>query len=293
MQVSPDILWGFLSFLSWGVADYLGRQLSVRMGSFVAAFYVQSVGILVPALYFLGQVTLRGLDTSSDWQALTLWGPLLGLLWMLAYIAYYRGLQTGMVSVVTAIASAWLAVSVLVAVLFLGERVGPAQVALIAIIVGGILLLALRNTSTMRGTGGTGFWYGIGAMLAIGLGAAFLKPLSHAVGPVMAVLAPKLVTAALLWVLIRVQRAPLSRPEGGAWRVILPAAILDALGFVFYALGVSRAPIIIIAPLAAAHPIVTMTLAWRLLHERPARLQALGIAITLIGVLSLSASARV
>lgn len=293
MPVPLDIIWGVLSLLSWGVADYLGRQLSIRMGSLVASFYVQSVGILVPVVYFLGEVSLRGVDTSLDWRALATWGPLLGLLWMLAYLAYYRGLQTGMVSVVTAVASAWLAVSVLVAVLFLGELIGPVQLLLIAIIIGGILLLALRNTSTTRETQGTGLWFGIGAMLAIGLGAAFLKPLSHAVGPVMATLVPKLITATLLWVLIQVQRTPLSGPEGRPWRLILPASALDSLGYVFYTIGVSRAPIFIIAPVAAAHPIVTMTLAWFLLHERPSRLQALGIGITIIGVLSLGASVRV
>jgi drug/metabolite transporter (DMT)-like permease len=63
---------------------------------------------------------------------------------------------------------------------------------------------------------------------------------------------------------------------------------LDAAGFVTYNIGLDRAPVVLIAPLAAAHPLGTIALAMLILRERPGRFQAIGITLTLIGVVALS-----
>ena len=55
-------------------------------------------------------------------------------------------------------------------------------------------------------------------------------------------------------------------------------------------IGLSQAPIFIVAPLSAAHPIVTMLLALIFLKERLSRVQSVGVMLTVLGVIALSAN---
>ena len=274
--------------MSWGVGDFLGRQSSVRIGSFRTAFYVHFTGLALPTVIFAAQAALQGVDGPADLGTAAWLGPAVGFISTAAYLVYYRGLAIGKVSVVTAVASAWLAVSVLLAWLLLGEVIALPQWGLIGAITCGILMLSAR--STMRGSGPTGFWYGVGAMLTIGVAAALLKPLSLATTPILAILVSKVSTIALLLVVARVQRAPVSWPGKGSRGIVAAAGLLDSFAFIAYAIGVSTGSVFIVAPISAAHPIVTMSLAWLFLHERPARFQALGIAMTMASVLALSAT---
>ena len=288
MPIRADILWSFLSLVSLGVGDFLGRQSSVRIGSLSTAFYVQITGLALPTVILAAQAAFQKVDSTADLSTAAWLGPAVGFTLAAAYLVYYRGLAMGKVSVVTAVASAWLAVSVLLAWLLLGEVIAPPQWGIIGAITCGILMLSARGTT--RGSGQTGFWYGVGAMLTIGMAAALIKPLSLATTPILAILVSKVFTLALLLVVALVQRAPVSWPGKGSRGIVAAAGLLDSLGFIAYSIGLTTGSVFTVAPITAAHSIVTMSLAWLFLHERPARIQALGIAITMAGVIGLSAT---
>ena len=72
-------------------------------------------------------------------------------------------------------------------------------------------------------------------------------------------------------------------------RLLLPAATLHAFGSLAYNLGLSRAPLTLIAPWPP--PVITASLAWWVLRERPSSVQALGFGVTVAGVVTLSAIA--
>ena len=55
-------------------------------------------------------------------------------------------------------------------------------------------------------------------------------------------------------------------------------------------IGISQAPIFIVASLSAAHPIVTMVLALVFLKERLSKVQTVGVMLTVLGVIALSAN---
>ena len=68
------------------------------------------------------------------------------------------------------------------------------------------------------------------------------------------------------------------------------AGLLEAGGVLAMIIGLSQAPIFIVAPLSAAHPIVTMLLALIFLKERLSRVQSVGVMLTVLGVIALSAN---
>jgi drug/metabolite transporter (DMT)-like permease len=282
-----DISWGLITLLVWGIADFLVRVVAVRIGSVSTAFYVQAIGLFVPGVALLFIVASSGL-APVDWVTVAWLAPLTALLVGFAYAIYYTGLERGSVSVVSSVASGWLLVSVLVAALALNETVSWEQGALIAVVLAGILTIGVQPGDGSGKSSGIG--YGLAAMGFLGVALALWKPLTEAAGPFLAVLTARAIASVVTLGAMRARSLALNWPSTrfGVW-VLISAASLDAAGYVTYNIGLDRAPVVLIAPLAAAHPLGTILLALLVLRERPGRFQAIGITLTLIGVVGLSA----
>jgi drug/metabolite transporter (DMT)-like permease len=222
-----------------------------------------------------------------DWATVGWLAPLTAVLVGFAYAIYYTGLERGSVSVVSSVASAWLLVSVVVAALVLDETVSWRQGGLIALVLLGILTIGLQPGDERGKSSGIG--YGLTAMVLLGVALALWKPLTEAAGPFLAVLTARALASMVTLSFMRARSIALRFPSTRfGISVLLGAAGLDAAGFVTYNIGLDRAPVVLIAPLAAAHPLGTIALAMLVLRERPGRFQALGITLTLIGVVALS-----
>ena len=79
---------------------------------------------------------------------------------------------------------------------------------------------------------------------------------------------------------MRARNEAIQLPRGGKGLLLLVAAgLLDSGGFVGFNLGVDAAPVALVAPIVAAHPIVTVALAVVLLRERPRSLQWVGAGL--------------
>jgi len=98
--------WGFLPCLSWGWSDFLASLYSKQQGSFQTAFYVQVIGLFPLLLVTVVPGSAKIPIDQIDWSILSSLGSIIGILMVLMYLAYYQGLAKGMVSVVTAVASA-------------------------------------------------------------------------------------------------------------------------------------------------------------------------------------------
>ncbi|MDA1035711.1 MAG: DMT family transporter [Chloroflexi bacterium] len=286
-----DILWGLLLLSSWGVADFLARSSAIRIGSVPTAFMVQALGLVVPMVAVaisLGAGSGLDVDVAKTaWFAL-LTGGILGL----AYVVYYTGFERGSVSMVSSVASAWLVVTILIAAIFFGESVTWGQAALIAVVMTGILSIGLKKQEI--GAPESGIRYGLGGMLLLGTALALWAPLTDAAGPLLAVLTARAVSVVVTAGYMNTRGIGIRWPSGRtAGLVLASAAFLDALGFVAYNIGIDRVSLVVIAPFGAAHPVGTIILAFLILHERPAKLQWAGMALTVAGVVALSTLAGV
>ena len=230
---------------------------------------------------------LVGGDRSIDWPRLAIWAPLTGGALGVGYLMYYTGLARGAVTVVSSAASAWLAITVLVAVALFGERVTALQVALIAAVLVGILLLSAGGRS--ESDGGSGLPWGLGAMLGIGIAMAGFDRVTAASDPMLAVLVVRALSAGTAGALVGVRRLSIRYPANPAdWGLLLAVGLLDAAGYVGYNLGIAAAPVSVVAPIAAAHPLVTIALAVAINRERPRLAQWAGAALTIAAGMGLS-----
>ena len=265
--------------LAWGVADFVGPLFSRTLGILRVLFWAQVGGVL--AIAHRRRDPRRGAGRLGGAVR-----DLRGVGGMLGLVAYYRGMQIGVMSVVAPIAG----VSAVIPVVFgiaTGDNPSPPQIAGIACALVGVgarlgraparaagasppasgwrCSLRSASASTSRGCtppGKVDFWW-----------------------------------ASLIFrtTALPDRRAPRSRRSarrcGSAPRnlaIVVAVGIGDTVGNVLFAASSGHGLVSLTAVLASLYPIVTVLLAAAVLHERVAPMQRAGIVLTLTGVVLIS-----
>lgn len=273
------------SSLLWGAADFLGGTLSRRLpaGAVVLGSQAVALAALLPLAALLG---------ADDPGRAVLPGVLAGLVGPAALAAFYTALSVGTMGVVAPIAALGVAVPV-AAGLVAGETPSAAQAVGIAVaVVGVVLACGPELTGAGRG-GGRPLLLAAGA--ALGFGAVFVLLAEGSegagVGQVVLVLLLMRGTSVLLVALLALARGQLRR--GVVTRADAPVLVLVGLGDVgangTFAVASQSDLVSVTAVLASLYPVVTALLAWQVHGERLTRLQLVGVAAALVGVLLLAA----
>lgn len=139
--MSKSIGWACLACLCWGIAP-LFEKIGLRQANPVWAIIVRST---LTSVFLLSFVTVQKTPVdlknwSTDTWVTVLLGGVISVL--LAQSFYFKALQGGSVSQIIPIVGAYPLVSALLAYLFLGESLSIAQLAGVALVVVGIILLA-------------------------------------------------------------------------------------------------------------------------------------------------------
>ena len=263
--------------LAWGVADFVGPLLARAWGILRVLFWAQVGGVLAIAI----AVAVRG-EGPAGWAVL--FAVLASLGGMLGLFAYYRGMETGAMSVVAPIAG----VSAIVPVIFgiaTGDSPSAPQLVGIACALVGVALASVEHHEGSRRVAA-----GVGLALLAAVGFGFYFPWMHAAGKVdfwWASLVFRSTALLLVGSLVLARRIPvrLGRRE---LAIAAAAGIGDTLGNVLFAASSGHGLVSLTSVLASLYPVVTVALAATVLHERVARMQKAGIVLTLTGVVLIS-----
>jgi drug/metabolite transporter (DMT)-like permease len=270
--------------LAWGVSDFLGglksrslpllAVLLVSQGAALVllAAFVLAFGGEPPGARFLGFAALAGL------------GETIGV------AALYRGLASGVMSIVAPVAATAPVVPVM-AGLALGEVPSAIQGAGIALAVGGIVLTAQQPRSEARATGPIAASVGFGVLTALGFGSFYVAMDAASEGEIpWALLVARLTSVAVFIGVFLVARPRLSlrRPD---LPVVAGIGVLIIAADSMYAIASTHGLLSVVAALSTLYPVVTIVLARQFLDERIAGHQATGIAACLSGAVAISAAA--
>jgi drug/metabolite transporter (DMT)-like permease len=142
------VLLGLVCALCWGTADIFATIVSRRLGIYTALYLSQSWGVLLAFALLL--FTWQPLAITPHALLISLpAGLVLGILLAVGYLAFYRGLELGPLAIVSPLTAVDGAVAVVLAMLFLHEKIGTWQgFALITLFIG-VLLAALEGTSPL------------------------------------------------------------------------------------------------------------------------------------------------
>ena len=278
-----SLLCGVGGMFAWGIYDFLGGVFSKQMGPFRSFFWSQLAG--AAALLLLALVS--GVELHLPLQAALLL-PVAAMLYSAGYLFYFRGLEIGNISIVSATMNLWAVFTMLFAFLFMGQRLSALQALGVAMILGGVTLASL-NWSEVRQQG---FRISSGVRETI-LGAFFFgvfwnvsEIISEKAGWLPATLLVKIGIVAVVLIF----SLPAKRQIGWAavatrtkYAVLVMGVIeAGAVAMVNYGLTIGQA--ILITPIASALSIVTITLAIVFLKEKVSRLQGLGMVMAVAGI---------
>jgi drug/metabolite transporter (DMT)-like permease len=259
--------------LAWGVADFVGPLFSRTLGILRVLFWGQVGGVLAIGL----AVAIRG-EGPAGWAVLFAICAAVG--GMLGLVAYYRGMEIGVMSVVAPIAG----ISAVIPVVFgiaTGDSPSPAQVAGIICALLGVGLASVEHSDGRRRIAA-----GVGLALLAALGFGFYFPWMHAAGKVdfwWASLVFRTTALLIVATAVAVQR-PSLRLGPRDFAIVIAVGIGDTIGNALFAASSGQGLVSLTAVLASLYPVVTVLLAAAVLHERVAPMQRAGIVLTLTGV---------
>ena len=262
---------------SWGFGDFLGGVKSRTLHPLAILAVSQPVGLVV-----LGVVV--AVRATAPPGAEVAWAAPAAVVGTIGLAAFYRGMAVGAISIVAPIAGAGAAIPVLVGVLR-GDRPSLLQgVGFAAAIAGVVLTSWERRPDQAWFAAGAGF--GLISMVAFGCYFVFLHQASgdDFLWPAFLF---RVVSTSLVWVALLVLR-PAVHGVGGAFLMLALIGLLDTGGNTLYAAASSYGALSVTAVLASLYPVVTVLLARYRLRERVHRLQEVGIALTIAGIVLVS-----
>jgi drug/metabolite transporter (DMT)-like permease len=265
--------------LSWGLGDFFGPLQGRALGALRTLVYVQLGGLVAIALI----VAVRA---AGPHGAVTLLAIPAAVSGTLGVYAYYRGVAVGAISIVAPIAGISALLPVIVGIIS-GDRPSAWQLLGIACALVGVFFAAREPGRA----GGTRLAAGVGLALLAALGFGGYFPFMHAAGNAdfwWASLIFRITSTLVILCAVAVQR-----PQLAVQPLRLPLLALigvaDMLGNLLFAAASTSGLVSITSVLASLYPIVTVVLARLVLSERVARSQEAGIALTLAGVVLISA----
>ena len=282
------LLYGMGAALAWGLSDYTGAISSRRLGVFGTMFGMELIGTLLyaPTLQVLGM-----------WPALDVaqlpFAILLAVVGSVSIALFFRALAVGQIAVVSPIGSAYLAVTVILVVVFLGERLSlPQGLAIAATFIGVVLTSTdVRRFVALARRSDPGVRHAVMAMLGFGCWAALLSAATRAQDGLATLLLMR-TTSVLLFAAVFLLR-PALRPRTARLRdlaLVSVVGIFDIGANVAYVLGVQSGFASVVATGSAVYPLLPAALAIGFLGERLAPNQYIGVVVLAAGLVALGLS---
>ena len=290
------ILLGLAGAVCWGVADFIARFASRRVGAYRTLLFMQVFGFLGLSAYLqwthgFGKISAHG------WQPWA-FGAIAGIVNMVASLALYYSFQIGVMSVVAPVSSSYPALTVALALLS-GEHLQALRgVGLAVTLIGVVLASTSFAADTAQGPADgshaharltKGVVWAIVA--AAGFGVLFWFLGFHVVpvlGSVISVWIIRLTSFTVLVLAAAPTRQSIALPRGSVWWLLLGVGLLDTAAFVFNNAGLQSVQVSVVSVLASLYGAVTVVLSWVFLRERLERSQWLGIVLIFAGIVIVS-----
>ena len=269
------VLFGLASALFWGAGDFAGGLVSRKVNAIRAALYVQAGGFLpvIVIAFFTRQLDMP----LADW----LWCGAAGVIGSLGFLALYRALASGQMSIAAPIAALTSAGLPAIAGIFLDGIPSSLTVVGFFFALLAIWFIAQNGQNAAR--------LKLKDMLlpflaGLGFGIYFIFIAQGGQTSVLAPLVAVRGAGGLMLIVIATFSKELHLPT----RPILPLVILnvsaDMLGSLFYILAVQSGRMDIAAVLGSLYSGATVLLACLFLHEKMIGTQRLGIAVAMLAI---------
>lgn len=213
--MTVGLLCGLLAALSWGLTDILAAVTARRVGTLRAT----AGGLLISLLGLLAYAAVAGLAFPADPMR---WLPigLLGVSASIAYLTFWQALRLGPIAVVSPIGASFGALSVVGAVVFLGER--PSQLQWLAVpltSLGSVLAAVVFERGARRRPRlvGLGPLFAVVSVVCFAIATVGLAGPTREIGWAQAILVSRLFNVVTTWsIMLAITRRSAGRGVAGA-----------------------------------------------------------------------------
>lgn len=264
----------------WGTTDFAGGMLTRRLP-------LAGVTIISQASGFVLLLVTLGFSRTIDWRSAWL-GAIGGVALGIGLACFYAALARGTMSIVSPITACAAVVPVALA-LGTGERPSAVALAGSGIALGGAILASFEEHSSKESGRSDAVVLAVAAALAFGIwiyflgrgaqdGSAFSTLIGARVGGV---------TVLVTWA---IASGSSLRMGARLASVVALVGLGDLAGSALFALATQHGLIAVVAVVGSLFPVVTVVLAYLVLHERISRVQRVGVAVALFGVAVVAAA---
>lgn len=269
-------LLGLVTAVSWAFSNMYTLQLS-RLGLHRATVMAGILGVATVGLVPFALFVDRG---EGPWTLEAVAWPVgAGCSAVFALVMLVRALSVGSLSVIAPIIALEGGIAVLMSVA-LGERPSPLALVLMAVAIGGAVLVSLEPGR--RTTAGAG----AAVLSAIGFAGAFVG-IGMSELPALTTVAITRGTSVLLVLPFALLVARPRLPPRASVVPFLGCGLLDALGYATFAFATAVGSIAVASVTATQWSTVAAIIGIAILGERLARIQYVGIVVTLAAVTAL------
>jgi drug/metabolite transporter (DMT)-like permease len=279
------VLFGLGAAITWGSADYVAASAGRRIGSASVVLGFHVVATLLLAVLVLASGALTDVAVSD-----LPFFVLVGAIGWGSYACFYRALAIGPISVLSPIVSGYAIVTLLLAIVLLGERLGTAAAIAVIVSVSGIVLASsgLRHIFRIKRLDAHGLLFALAAMVLLGAFVLGVSVKADDLGWLAPVFLARLFSTCLI---------ALTMIRGGRWRVsdgsprvlaaIVLLAVLDTAGYVSFNLGTEHADTAIVAAASAPYAVIPVVAGVLFFHERPTPIEWVGVGLVISGLVLL------
>lgn len=282
-----SIFAGLGGMFGWGVSDFFANTASDKIGHLRTLFWSQIAGVSLIALFVL--FLTPSFVIPPFLFALIVFA---GVTYALGYLLFYKAFEIGNVSVVSSVSNLYAIFMVLISYFVRGQSITSFQIAGIVSIVFGATLVSINIQELRQGTVSLlkGVKETIASTIMFGI---FAWPLNEYIVEQVDWLSVsflmKIVAILTVFLISLFQKKSLRITQS---RNLLPLGLaigfLEALAILSVTFGQSYGDGIIVAPISSALTVVTISLAVLFLKEKIAKIQALGIAFVITGIIGMA-----
>ena len=280
-----SLLSGLGGMFGWGIYDFFAGIYSKKIGPYKTFFWSQLAGLFfVLLLISVFPFTLN----IPAWIMFLL--PIAALFYSAGYLLFMKGFEIGNISIVAAIMNLWAVYTMLIAFIFMGQRLSALQSIGVLMIISGATLASL-NWSDLRNKR---FQLSAGVKETV-LGAFFFgvfwnisEVISEKIGWLPTTLFVKIgiILFLLLLSFLIKRELCLTKASPKTKLMVVLMGIIEAGAVAIVNFGLTIGDAILITPIASALSVVTITMAIIFLKDKVTKLQGLGIVTAISGIIA-------
>ena len=279
-----SLLSGLGGMFGWGIYDFFAGVYSKKIGPYKTLFWSQLAG-----LFFI-LLLISVFTTPLNVPVLTIiLLPIAALLYSAGYLFFMKGFEIGNISIVAAIMNLWAVFTMIIAFIFMGQRLSTLQSIGVLLIISGVTVASLnwRDIKNKRFQLSSGVKETVLGAFFFGVFWNLSEIISEKIGWLLTTLFVKIgIILFLLLLSFFIKRELyLTKASSKTKLMLVLMGILEAGAVAIVNFGLTIGDAILITPIASALSIVTISMAVIFLKDKVTKLQGIGIITAVSGII--------